>query len=233
VELGLAPGAPVVPDRGSLAAFRDSFAAIEAWCSDPQRILSELPGLVSRLPALGDVVIDGSPVFAMLDQTPDRLETVLAAATGVASRNPQRAGKGKPGDLDAVALDLRVRRRLRSLLETRQAYQIRMRSLVLVVRSKDQSFERVLAPSSSAPFVPRSPLLKDLVDQEDAVLRAQNDLVALWAAFHAGRLALYRDLGVLLCDNWESFLELLSARPAGDAPAPSLPPPPANARPAP
>jgi hypothetical protein len=179
------------------------------------------------------VVIDGRPVFAMLDRTPDQLETVLAAAARVARGNARLAAKAAPGAPAVVARELRVRRRLRSLIETRLAYLMQMRSLVLAIRSKDHAFERVLAPSSAAPFVPRSPLLKELLEQEGEVLRVQNDLVALSAAFQAGRLALYRDLGVLPCDNWESFLELLSARPAGGAPVPLLPPPPANARPAP
>ncbi len=223
VELALAPGAPVVPDRASLAVFRDGFAAIEEWFSDLQRDVTELPRLAARLPVMEEVVIDGRPVFATLDRTPDQMGTVLAAAARVALGNPQVAAKTRPRAA-AAALELRVRRRLRFLVETRRAYLLQLRSLVLAIRLKDHAFERVMAPSRDAPFVPRSPLFKDLIDQEGEILRVQNDLVALWAAFQGGRLALYRDLGTLPFNDWKSFHEQLSARPGAGAPAPELPP---------
>jgi hypothetical protein len=224
VELGLAPGAPVVPDRGSLAVFRDGFAAIEEWCHDPQRDMTELPRLAARLPVLEDLVIDNRPVFAALDRTPDQLETVLAAAARVAFGNSRVAVKARPGDPAAAALALRVRRRLRFLVQTRWAYQMQLRSLVLAIRLKDHAFERVIGPSREGPFLPRSPLFKDLIDQGAEILRVQNDLVALWAAFQGERLALYRDLGTLPFNDWKSFQEQLSARLGADAPAPALPP---------
>jgi hypothetical protein len=232
--LGLAPGAPVVPDRGSLKVFRDGFAAIEEWNRDPQRVLVDLPRLVSRLPAPGEVVIDGGPVLGPLDRTQDRLESVLAAAVRGARQNAERAARGQPRDPAAAALEeRRIRGRLRALIESRQAYLLRQRSLVLAVRSRDQAFERVVAPPSPAPGAPRSPSVGDLLDQQGEVLRVQNDLVAIWAAFQRERLALYRDLGTLPCPDWESFHELLSARPGGDGPAPPLAPPATGAAPRP
>ena len=187
---------------------------------------------------LGDVVIDGHPVFAVLDRTPDQLETVLAAAARVARGNPRVAAKAGPRDPAAAALALRVRRRLRSLAETRLAYRMRMRSLVLAVRLKDHSFERVMAPSPEGPFLPRSPLLKDLIDQEAEILRIQNDLVALWAAFQGEAPGALPRPGHAAVQRLEIVLRT-ALRPAGrgragsalppdgvPAPAPGPPPPP-------
>jgi hypothetical protein len=46
------------------------------------------------------------------------------------------------------------------------------------------------------------------------IQRAQDRLVGIWASFKAERLALYRDLSVLPCDDWKSFYDGLAARPA-------------------
>ena len=221
MELGLAPGAPVVADRGSLAAFQDGFAAIDAWSRDPQRVMTDLPRLAGRLPVLGDVLIGGHSVFAVLDLAPDQLETVLTAAARVARGNRPAAAKTGPRDPAAAALELQVRHRLRSLVETRLAYRLGMRSLVLAIRVKDHAFERMIAPSPNGPLPPRSPFVKDLIDQEAEIVRVQNDLFALWAAFQGDRLALYRDLGTIPFDDWKSFYESLSARSGAGAPAPA------------
>ena len=230
VELGLAPGAPIVADRGSLAAFREGSEAIDAWSRDPNREMTDLPRLAGHLPVLGDVLVGGHSVFAALDLAPDQLETVLTAAARVARGNRPAAAKGGPRDpaAAAAALELRVRNRVRSLDETRLAYRLRLRSLVLAVRLKDHAFERVIAPSPAGAYLTRSPLLKDLVDQEAEIVRLQNNLLALWAAFQGGRLELYRDLGTLPYDDWKSFSESLSApRCAPSAgPTPGRPEPP-------
>ena len=38
--LGLSPHAPVIPDRGALAGFRDAFEAAERWSIAPDREFS-------------------------------------------------------------------------------------------------------------------------------------------------------------------------------------------------
>ncbi len=230
VELGLSPQAPIAPDRGTLAAFHNVFAVIEDWSRDPRRNLTDLPRIIARLPGLKDVVIDGPPIFAMLDKNPDRLEDVLDTGSGVAVKNRRDLAKAPALDPRGIPLELRVRRRLRHLIETRLAYLQQMRNFVLAIRSSDQAFERLVAPPTGGPFLPRTPMLKEVLDQEAQILCIRNDLVALWTSFQVERLALYRDLGTLPCDDWKSFYEQLSVTPGESgqgpkAPAAPFPPP--------
>jgi hypothetical protein len=67
------------------------------------------------------------------------------------------------------------------------------------------------------------------------VLKVENRLTNLWASFRADRLALYRELGVLPYNDWNSFYADLSARPQGanTVPAGARQPGPGNAPPPP
>ena len=113
VALGLSPHAAVILDRQSLAGFRAVFESVEDWARGPQRNPQALPRLVERLPALGEVVLDGQPIFAKIETNPDIWEDVLATATGLAIKNRVDRDSARP-PLDAgVQLELRVRRRIR------------------------------------------------------------------------------------------------------------------------
>ena len=48
--------------------------------------------------------------------------------------------------------------------------------------------------------------------QENQRLNAEDQLITLWTSFQMERLALYRELGVLPYDDWNSFYKDLSAR---------------------
>jgi hypothetical protein len=102
------------------------------------------------------------------------------------------------------------------LLEIRRDYEDAKRMYVLAVRLQDQAFERMLTASSGAGVPSRVPVIQGLVDAFGRIPEAQDRLIAHWTAFHAERLALYRDLGVLPYDNWDAFYADLSApgRPA-------------------
>jgi hypothetical protein len=101
------------------------------------------------------------------------------------------------------------------------------------LRQCDRLLERLVAPPGlSQPATPKS--LKELVTQEAAVLECQNRLVELWTTFRAERLALYRDLVTLPCENWGEFYRLFSCEPGQidppptpEQPAPGAPAPPA------
>ena len=97
--------------------------------------------------------------------------------------------------------------------------------------------------SSGAGGPSRTTLIQGLVDAFGRIPEAQDRLIALWTSFHAERLALYRDLGVLPYDNWDAFYADLSApgspsaeqprRPVPAGPrAEVIPPPPATDAPA-
>ncbi len=230
--LGLSPHAAVIPDRRDIAAFDRVFQAVEAWQRRPDRQLAELPRIVERLPTLGGaVVVDGAPILPAIEPAPGRMEDVLRDAARLAIRN--HAGRGPGPDDGGVALELRVRRRIRQLLEIRRGYEDAKRMYVLAVRLQDQAFERMLTASSGAGGPSRTPVIQGVVDAFGRIPEAQDRLIAHWTSFRAERLALYRDLGVLPYDNWDAFYADLSApgQPAAEqapaaAPAGPVPPPP-------
>jgi hypothetical protein len=226
VHLGLAPHAPIVPDKRILAGFRDTFEEIDRWCADPKREMTELPRIVGSLPALDDIVIDGHSAKAVYEvvergssHAVQREEEILSAGVKVALANHHR------GDQNKARLELRVRRALRRLLRIRVAYMVEKRRFVLVTRRRDQAQERLLAPPRLA--TPRkgesqeyegAKLIAELLESQGQMVENQNRLVSLWAEYQALRLALFRDLGTLPCDDWESFHDMLTAR-RGDGPS--------------
>jgi len=241
VSLGLSPRAAVILDRQSLAGFRAVFDSVEGWLRNSQRNLDELPPLVERFPALGEVVLDGQPILAKMESNPDHWEGVLTAAARLAIKNrADRDMAPLPGDA-GVQLELRVRRRIRNSFETRRAYEEEKRSYELAIRQWDQAFERLIAPPVGAIRSSRSTQLDRLIEQVTQVVKAEDRLASLWTSFRTERLALYRDLGALPYNDWHSFYADLSAGPvaapavpavlpkpgaAGDAPRPPAPPAP-------
>jgi hypothetical protein len=225
VALGLSPHAAVVPDRREVAAFRDVIESMEAWTRRPDRNLAELPRIIQRLPALGDVIVNGQPILHGLEQAPTRLEDVLQDAARQAIKNRAGADKGRPANEQDIALELRVRRRIRRLLETRRDDERAKRGLELAIRLRDQTFERVFSPPIDDSAHLRTPAIQQLVNEMERVLDAEDRLAAIWASFRTERLVFYRDLGTLPYDNWEAFYADLSARPAAPGLAPPPPPP--------
>jgi hypothetical protein len=204
VALGLSPHAVAIPDRRIVAAFADVRRNIDAWSRRPDRSLSTLPRIVEHLPEPGDIVVDGRQLLAAIDRDPARLEDRLREAA-------QRAIKNH-GPGDDTALELRVRRRVRHLLETRRGYEDAKRGYVLAVRLSDESFERIVQGAPQGPSF-RAPTVQGLINDLDRIREAEDRLVALWAEFRAERLEMYRDLGTLPYDNWDAFHADLSIRP--------------------
>jgi hypothetical protein len=233
VALGLSPRAAVILDPQALAAFRAVFDSVDDWTRSAQRNLTDLHAIVDRLPAPGDVVLDGKPILARIENDADCWEEVLTAAARLAIRNRSEWAKGPPPGDAAIQLELRVRRLIRSLFETRRAYEEEKRSCELAIRQKDQAFERLLAPSAGGVMTSRSPLLVGLLDQVSQVFEVQDRLVALWTSFRAERLALYRKIGVLPYNDWSAFYADLSAAPAAAVAVPAVVPKPSADRPEP
>jgi hypothetical protein len=201
VELGLSPRAPVVPDWRSLAAFRFAFETADAWQRKPGRKLTDLAGIAGQLPRLDDAVLAG------LRGGPD-LDTVahqhMSLLEGVLSAAEQAAVKNRGADVLDDGLGLRVRRRVRHLLTIYQEYAVENRRFVLILRQKDQAFERLIEPPAAG-ATRLSTSATDLIGQETRLLQTENRLVDLWASFHTERLALYRDLHTLPYADWKSF----------------------------
>jgi hypothetical protein len=204
VALGLSPHAAVVLDRSSIMAFRAVFDSLETWSKHPRRNLEELPRLIARLPALGEVMIDGREILRAIEIDPDRWEEELAVAARLALKNRGGAGKGQAAREADTKLELRGRSRIRRLFDTRQAYAKVTKMYELAVRLKNETFERVNAPAAES-ALSRSPLLQQHVARTCEASKLEDRLFALWTSFRAQRLALYRDLGTLPFDDWGSF----------------------------
>ena len=210
VALGLSPRAPVIPDRQSLAAFRTAFDAVESWSKHPRRMIAELYTLVQKLPALGEVVLDGQPILGTIEANPDAGEDMLASAVTVAIANRGERDRGPAAEDADAQLELRVRRRVRHLFETRRAYDGEKSSYERAVRLKDEAFERIVSPAT-ARVTGRSPLLGELLEHLTQVREAEDRLVTVWTSFRVERLSLYRELGILPYSDWTSFSKDLSA----------------------
>jgi hypothetical protein len=222
--LGLSPRAAVLLDRTYRAAFGAVFKSVDDWCRLPTRHLAELPRLIDQLPPPGDVVIDGQPILARIENKPDQWEDVLTAATRLAIKNRVGRDKDQKSGGAAAELELRIRRRIRSLFETRRGYDAAKRSYELAVRLWDQGFERLMAPAQPGPRSSRSTLFAGLTEQYAQVLKNEGRLVALWTSFRGERLALYHELGVLPYNNWNAYYADLAVGPGGGAPGPAAPP---------
>jgi hypothetical protein len=214
--IGFSPRAPLIPDAQGIAAFREGCERVHNWHRDPNRRLDTLPKLVARFPALGDVAVDGQPILATIEQNPDRLEALLAAATQMAGKHRSSPEKGEPAVATGAQLELHVRRHIRNLAETRHVYDAEKRRIELGNRLIDQLLEQFVAPPAGATHALAQAVgariqTQRLLDELVQIQKSQDSLVGLWASFKAERLTLYRDLGILPYDNWKAFYDDLTA----------------------
>jgi hypothetical protein len=103
-QLGLPPDVPVVVDRAIIKDFRRVFDQTDLWSANPRREIAELPAIISQVPALRDVQIDGRsvldvagvykpgepiPADTALQKKPqiDKLEDLLLAAERIMLEN--------------------------------------------------------------------------------------------------------------------------------------------------
>ena len=70
---------------------------------------------------MGEVTLDGQPILGTIEANPGRLEDVLATATRMAATNRKSGEKGEPAPEPDAQLELRTRRHIRHLAQTRQA----------------------------------------------------------------------------------------------------------------
>jgi hypothetical protein len=225
VRLGLSPQTPIVLDKVGLAGFRETFKEVDRWSGNPGRDMTDLPRIAAHLPQLGDVVIDGHSIkdliFTQQERPEEHLEDLLSAAVRLARTNKNRGGRAEGGDRkpDDTGLELKLRSALRRLLRIVVAYEIERRRFVLVIRQRDQAQERLLAPQRvTPPRIEDAPkegagLIAELIGAQERMRENQDRLVALWTEYQSLRLAMFRDLGTLPCDDWESFYDQLTARP--------------------
>ncbi|WP_422931129.1 hypothetical protein [Singulisphaera sp. PoT] len=230
VSLGLSTHSPLILDLVPLEPFHESFEALNRWFIDPNRQLEGLATLAQKLPSIGEVVVEGRSILDEMERAPDQLEEVLALATRIALKN-------KLGEEDDDAIELRVRRRLRHLVELRIDYALERRRTVMAARMLQDAFEQEIAPPNEPGNPSPGKLGKDVMkiwEHSLKIFEIRNQLVSLWTNFHAERIALYRDLGVLPYEDWASFygqFTAVASKPdepsinQPDAPIPATAPP--------
>jgi len=211
VALGVSMQAAIIPDRKEMAGFHDVFDSVARWECLPERHPGQLLQVITLLPELGDVILDGQPLLSAIQVNPDRWESSLLKAARLALENRSDPAR-KPLDEDArVQLELQIRRTVRHLFEMRLAYEDAKRGYEYAVRMKDQALERLHAPSANGPQT-RSSMVEQLVAQIASLMAFEDRLAELWTTFRAERLTLYRELGVLPYSNWKAFYADLTAQ---------------------
>ena len=88
IQLGMPPDVPMIIDRTRTKGFKDTFEAIDKWSLTPKRELTQLEGIVNRLPQLEDLVIDGrSCVRVFTEKDDENLEDLLLISERIALEN--------------------------------------------------------------------------------------------------------------------------------------------------
>src|SRR5262249_55421897 len=149
------------------------------------RQLEDLPRLAGQLPRVDEVVLESDRSRVAIGATqndPKHLENILSVAERLAVRHRD------PGDSEAD-VRLRVRRRVRSLLDDLAAYERERPELVLALRMKDRAFARLIAPPGQD--APVRSIVKDVLEADKELMECEERLVALWISCQTGRLALY------------------------------------------
>jgi hypothetical protein len=216
VAIGLAPRALWIPDPETIAPFRAASDRAHNWHRAPNRTLGVLHKFSAQLPALGEVTLDGQPILGTIEANPGRLEEVLATATRMAATNRKSDETGEPAPDADAQLELRTRRHIRHLAQTRQAYEVEKRRFELATRLIDQLLTQFAAPPAGgtnalAQAVGARIHTQSLLEQFTQIGRAQDHLIGLWSSFKAERLTLYHDLGVFPYNDWKSFYDDLGA----------------------
>jgi hypothetical protein len=88
IQLGFPPDVPLIIDRTRTKGFKAIFEEIDDWQRKDQRELSQLDGIVARLPKLDDLVLNGRSCQEVFDD-PDEsgLENLLLEAERIALEN--------------------------------------------------------------------------------------------------------------------------------------------------
>ena len=215
--VGLPPRALLIPDPEGITAFREAFEKVHNWHRDPKRTFKDLPQLIARLPALGEVVVEGRPILGTIEANPDRLEDELAAMMASAVKNRNSREKDETARDTDLSLERQIRQQIRPLVEARRAYVVQSRRYELASRLIDQVLEQMVAPPAGgtqafAQSAGARIATQGLLEQLDQVRGAQTGWSVCGPRSKRERLGLYRILGVLPYDDWKSFYNDLEAR---------------------
>ena len=227
-ELGLAPGVALVPDPEGLEGFRRVFDEIGSWPLDRRRRLEDLSRLVGSLPAIGDVELDGLPLLT--DHRPRAGPAGIPARGGGPDRGaePRRCGEARRNGAHASNPPKAAGP------EPQPPKLRRGDSPVHDPPEAERPASRATGGSSRSDPAGDTPELEGTRDARGRRPRMPEPPRRALDDLPGERLALYRDLGTLPCENWDEFYRLFSCKPGKvdpppppEQPAPAAPAPPA------
>lgn len=92
-----------------MASFGRVFDQVRSWQERPEHSPGEVSRIIKGLPALGEVVVEGRSILALMGGSTDQQEEALTRAARLAIQNRSDLDKGQaPGDA-AAALELDIR----------------------------------------------------------------------------------------------------------------------------
>ena len=88
IQLGMPPDTPLVIDRTRTVRFKQIFEDLDRWALEDDRELTDVTNIVSRLPQLQNIIVDGRSFQAIFSQGKDQeLENLLLVAERIALEN--------------------------------------------------------------------------------------------------------------------------------------------------
>lgn len=112
-----------------------------------------------------------------------------------------------------------IRQSIRNLQFTAQNYELTKRRYVFSIRIKDETIDQILAPPAADAAAGAggggsngATQTINLTTAQANLLTFQNLLTTTWVAYQSLRLSLYRDLGTMPIDEWETYHELFPSK---------------------
>jgi hypothetical protein len=209
LELGLPPNIPLIPDRRIAQRIGAVYDSLDRWIQSPNRDPADLPSLVGKLPKVGDVSIAGRSVLSAGSDSSQSLESFLQSATRLAAKLRPEVPNARPAALDHDLRDFAIRRQIRQLQQTQEAYEIAAQRLALAYREGDRLFDQLNSPPSAAEMPKAAEKVQAVgskIETNSAeISNIERHLVDEWVRSQTLRLSLYRELGFLPYDDWPSF----------------------------
>ena len=109
-----------------------------------------------------------------------------------------------------------IRNSIRNLQLIAQTYELTKRRYVFAIRVKDETIDQILAPPAADAAAGNTgggaTQTINLTNAQQTLLTLQNTLTSTWVNYQSTRLSLYRDLGTMPIDEWETYHELFPSK---------------------
>ncbi len=209
VLLGLPVNTPLVLDERIIVPFTTVFLATDLWLRKPDRQLDRLAAIHDRLPRLEDRKIGGRSLLEVIQGTLPEEQFLEECVTSARPHRSILKDDRAPLE-DRNPIELGIRNVARSLIAAHKGYDVDRAQLEVAARYLDQTFDQVVSPplpgTPAALHSARSATqATNVIGAASRLYDARNALVTQWFQCKDVELRLYRELGVLPFNNWESF----------------------------